>query len=134
MEKYSNHNNSADEDIKENKKFKAFMESIGLIKALSFISLVSLVIVLVSINLYLKSDRSKYDLYRPGQSKVQEPETETNQANIESNQDLPVYEDEISEIQKEMTSTVAGQSTKQNFKESDLSDENLIPPDVNVLQ
>jgi hypothetical protein len=134
MEKDNNHNNSADEDIKENKKLKAFMESIGLIKALGFISMVSLVIVLVSINLYLKSDRSKYDLYRPGQSKVQEPETETNHANIESNQDLPVYKDEISQIQKEMTSAVAGQSTKQNFKESDLSDENLIPPDVNVLQ
>ena len=134
MEKYSNHNNSADEDIKENKKFKAFMESIGLIKALSFISIVSLLIVLVSINLYLKSDRSKYDLYRPGQSKVQEPETETNQANIESNQDLPVYKDEISQIQKEMTSAVNSQSTKQNFKESDLSDENLIPPNVDVLQ
>lgn len=134
MEKDSNHNSLADEDIKENKKFKAFMESIGLIKSLSFISLISLVIVFVSINLYLKSDRSKYDLYRPGQSKAQKSESEAAQANIESNQDLPVYKDEISQIQKEMTSAVAGQSTKQNFKESDLSDENLIPPNVDVLQ
>ena len=134
MEKDTNHNNLADEDAKKNKRFQNFMESIGLIKALGFISMVSLVIVLVSINLYLKSDRSKYDLYRPGQSKVQEPVSETNQADIESNQDLPVYKDEISQIQKEMTSAVNSQSAKQNFKESDLSDENLIPPDVNVLQ
>ena len=134
MEKDTNHNNLADEDAKKNKRFQNFMESIDLIKALGFISMVSLVIVLVSINLYLKSDRIKYDLYRPGQSKVQEPETETNQANIESNQDLPVYKDEISQIQKEMTSAVNSQSTKQNFKESDLSDENLIPPNVDVLQ
>ncbi len=134
MEKDTNHNNLADEDAKKNKRFQNFMESIGLIKALGFISMVSLVIVLVSINLYLKSDRSKYDLYRPGQSKVQEPVSETNQADIESNQDLPVYKDEISQIQKEMTSAVNSQSTKQNFKESDLSDENLIPPNVDVLQ
>jgi hypothetical protein len=134
MEKDSNHKNSDNEDAEKNKRFQNFMESIGLIKALGFISLVSLVIVLVSINLYLKSDRSKYDLYRPGQSKVQEPVSETNQANIESNQDLPVYKDEISQIQKEMTSAVNSQSTKQNFKESDLSDENLIPPNVDVLQ
>jgi hypothetical protein len=134
MEKDGNHNNSADEDAKKNKRFQNFMESIGLIKALGFISMVSLVIVLVSINLYLKSDRSKYDLYRPGQSKVQETEAETNQAKIESNQDLPVYKDEISQIQKEMTSAVNSQSAKQNFKESDLSDENLIPPNVDVLQ
>ncbi len=134
MEKDTNHNNLADEDAKKNKRFQNFMESIGLIKALGFISMVSLVIVLVSINLYLKSDRSKYDLYRPGQSKVQEPVSETNQADIESNQDLPVYKDEIRQIQKEMTSAVNSQSTKQNFKESDLSDENLIPPNVDVLQ
>ncbi len=134
MEKDSDHNNLADEDIKENKKFKAFMESIGLIKALGFISIVSLVIVLVSINLYLKSDRSKYDLYRPGQSKAQKSESEAAQANIESNQDLPVYKDEIIQIQKEMSDATLNQSKKQNFKESDLSDQNLIPPDVDVTE
>lgn len=122
-----------DDSSHSKKRFQTFMESVGLLKSLTFVCFISLIIVFVSINLYLNSDRSKYDLYRPGQSKLETNKTQVESANIESSQDLPVYKDEISQIKQEIKATITEQTNKPSFSESDLSDQNLIPPEVNVL-
>lgn len=115
---------------------KKRMESLGLIHGLAFVTLVTGIIFLFSVSLYLRSDRSKYDLYRPGHSSVEDQNVNTqyNQDSTDSSLSDPVYKDEIKNLNKELNLTISDQSGKTIFKDEDLSDENLLRPVLDITQ
>lgn len=112
------------------------MESLGLIHGLAFITLLTGSIFLISVGLYFRSDRSKYDLYRPGHSSVEEQNTETTytETPTDSSLDQPVYKDEIDNLNEELQAAVADQSSKSAFKDENLSDDSILPPNLNINQ
>jgi hypothetical protein len=113
------------------KHFRAAMESLNIIHGFVLITIVCGIIVTNSILMYLRSDRSKYDLYRPGQDKPQEVTAE-NAVNVDRTEDKPVYRDELNDVIVEIDGVISSQQDEQAFKAKDLDDQNLIRPELNL--
>ena len=112
-------------------RFRTSMESLNIIHGFIFITIVCGVIVTNSILMYLRSDRSKYDLYRPGQDKPQEITIE-NTVNVDKTEDQPVYQDELDSVIEEVENVITSQQASQAFKNEDINDQRLIRPDLNL--
>jgi hypothetical protein len=116
----------------ETKAFKRKMESLNIVHGFVFISLVCGLIVTSSVLMYLRSDRSKYDLYRPGQDKPQQEATVESTVSVNKTEDMPVYQDELNDVISETEEVVGAQSSTPAFKPEDLNDQSLIQPELNL--
>ncbi|MCA9308835.1 hypothetical protein KC973_00505 [Candidatus Saccharibacteria bacterium] len=100
---------------------KPLFAQLNLIGMLTLVMLVSLLLVLFSYLLYLRSDQSKYDLARPGSNRSRVLDTEDEAVDTTS----PVTVEDVSKKLDALDKELRALNGYNTFGPDDLSDQNL---------